>query len=227
MNEEINTQVEPVTEETQEQVQAVQQQKQDSDRERNFKVMRERAEQAERRARELEQQYAPKPAVQAEDDFGIEDDSLIEGKHLKKYVRSMQEQLKQTKQQLDNFNMTSAEMQLKNKFNDFDAIVTDENLQRLAQAKPSLYRSIQSNPDLRDKGETAYDAIKMFLQPAKFESEDKRIEENRSKPRNAATVNPQASDSPLSRTGDYDRRVLTEARKDELYREMLRAKELY
>jgi len=198
-----------------------------ADKEYNFRLMRERAEAAERRAAELERMHAPK---QEQDRFEIEDDGLVEGKHLRKYdtrTKRIEEELAETKRQLANFTTVSAEMQLRAKYNDFDSIVTDENVERLSREKPALYRSILSNPDLKDKGETAYEAIRAFLQPRKYEEVDKKIAENKSKPRSSATVNPQSSDSPLARAGDYDRRSLSEARKAELYAEMMEAKKRY
>ena len=199
-----------------------------SDREVNMRVMRERAEQAERRAMELERamwnQQKPKETQQAD----YEDETLIEGKHLKKYdqtVQSMRQELEETKKQLANFNTTSAELQLRAKYSDFDSIVNDDNIERLAKEKPSLYRSILANPDLRDKGESAYEAIKVFLNPKapqSYEQADRRIADNKAKPKASPTVAPQASDSPLSRAGDYDRRSLSDARKNELYGEMRR-----
>jgi hypothetical protein len=57
-----------------------------------------------------------------------------------------------------------------------------------------------------------------------YNSQDRRIEENRSKPRAAANVAPQGSETPLARAGDYDRRVLTEARKTEILKRVEEAK---
>jgi len=198
-----------------------------SDREVNLRVMRERAEQAERRALELEramwQQQHPKEVQQPD----YEDETLIEGKHMKKYdkkVEDMRAELEEAKKQLANFNTTSAELQLRAKYSDFDSIVNDDNIERLAKEKPALYRSILANPDLKDKGESAYEAIKVFLKPqtVNYEQVDRRIAENKMKPKASPSIAPQASDSPLSRVGDYDRRTLSDARKDELYAEMRR-----
>jgi hypothetical protein len=191
--------------------------------------MRERAEQAERRAHELErtmwQQSQPKPQSPQSD---YEDETLIEGKHLKKYdqtIQAMRSELEETKRHLANFNTTSAELQLRAKFSDFDATVNDDNIERLSREKPALYRSILANPDLRDKGETAYEAIKAYLKPQtaqNYEQVDRRIAENKAKPKASPAVAPQASDSPLSRAGDYDRRSLTDAQKNANYEEMRR-----
>lgn len=199
-----------------------------SDKENNIRLMRERAEQAERRAMELERAMwnSQKPKEVEQSDY--EDETLIEGKHLKKYdqtVKSMKAELEETKKQLANFNTTSAELQLRAKFSDFDSIVNDDNIERLSREKPALYRSILANPDLRDKGETAYEAIKTFLKPVNYEQADRKLAENSRKPKPVATVSPQASNSPLSRTGDYERRELSEARKNELYEDMRRCRQ--
>ena len=76
--------------------QTPQQVKQETEKEQNMRYFRERAEMAERRAQELEQlvrqnmnQNAPTTKIQLEEDpLDIQDDTYIEGKHLKKYVNS-------------------------------------------------------------------------------------------------------------------------------------------
>jgi hypothetical protein len=203
--------------------------KQDS-REYNFSIMRERAEQAERKARELEQALLAKQAQSENNELGVDDDGIVEGKHLKKYdktVKDMKEELARTKKQLETFTTTTTETHLRTKFPDFDKIVTDENLEKLSREKPALYRSILANPDLKDKGETAYDAIQTFLQPGKFAAEDKRIAENKLKPRSSATAGSQSSDGPLARVGDFERRMLNKEQRDALWKEMQEAKALY
>ncbi len=212
---------------------------QDSQKESNMRILRERAETAERRAQELErmvqmnmsQQQTTKMQVDEDDDFDMADDTYVEGKHLKKYVKNLKQELKNTKRQFEEFNqqnaLTNAEIRLKNQFNDFDSIVNKENLEKLAAQKPSLYRTILSNPDMYDKGYTAYELIKNGgILTDNYQEFDKRLEENRMKPRSAANAAPQTSDTPLARVGDYDRRVLSEERKDQLRRQVEEAKRL-
>ena len=87
---------------------------QDSQKEANMRILRERAESAERRALELErmvqmnmsqnQQQSNKMQIADEDDdFDLSDDTYIEGKHLKKYVRSLKQELKNTKKQFEEY----------------------------------------------------------------------------------------------------------------------------
>jgi hypothetical protein len=213
-------------------------QQQDSQKEVNMRILRERAEAAERRALELErmvqmnmsQQQSNKIQIDdSDDDFDVSDDTYIEGKHLKKYVKNLKQELRNTKKQFEEYNqqnaVSNAEMRLKSQFNDFDSVVTKENLDKLASQKPSLYRSILANPDLYDKGYTAYEFIKNSdILSGQYQEIDRKVEENRSKPRSAANVAPQSSDTPLARVGDYDRRILTEERKDQLRRQVEEAK---
>jgi len=211
---------------------------QESQKESNMRILRERAEAAERRMAELEnmvkmnmsqQQTTKIQLADEDDDFDLSDDTYIEGKHLKKYVRSLKNELKNTKKQFEDFNqqqaLTHAEMRLKSQFNDFEQIVSKENLERLSQQKPALYRTIFANTDVYDKGYTAYELIKHSgILADQYQDIDKKVEENKFKPRSAANASPQSGDTPLARVGDYDRRILTDERKDQLRRQVEEAK---
>ena len=206
-----------------------QQTEQDADflsKQASIRVLRERADAAERRNRELEsmiqqnmnQQKANKMQIDDSDDFDMSDDTYVEGKHLKKYVKTLKQELKNQRQQFEEFNqknsVAQAEMRLKSQFNDFDSVVSRENLEKLSMKRPELYRSIISNPDLYDKGHAAYEMIKNSgILTNQYEDIDRRVEENKLKPRSASNAAPQSGDTPLSRAGDYDRRILTEERK--------------
>lgn len=226
------------TEQTQEKPQ--QTQTQESQKEANLRILRERAEAAERRSLELERmiqmnmsnnQQSNKMQIEAadDDDFDLGDDNYVEGKHLKKYVKNLKQELKNTKKQFEEYNqqtaLTNAEMRLKSQFSDFDSVVTTENLQKLSQQKPSLHRTIYANTDIYDRGYAAYEMIKNSgLVSDQYQALDKRVEENKSKPRSAANASPQSGDTPLTRIGDYDRRILTDADKDRLRRQVEEAK---
>jgi hypothetical protein len=212
---------------------------QESQKESNMRILRERAEAAERRSLELErivqmnmsqQQPAKMQLIENDDDdFDVSDDTYIEGKHLKKYVKSLKQELKNTKRQFEEYNqqnaLTQAEIRLKNQFSDFDSIVTKDNLDKLASQKPSLYRTILSNPDVYDKGYAAYELIKNSgIISDHYQDLEKRVEENKFKPRSAANASPQSGETPLARVGDYDRRILSEERKDQLRRQVEEAK---
>lgn len=213
-------------------------QPQESQKETSMRILRERAEAAERRAQELErmvqmnmsqQQSHKMQLVDDEDDFDLSDDTYIEGKHLKKYVKGLKQELKNTRKQFEEYSqqsaVTQAEIRLKNQFNDFDSIVSRENLEKLQQQKPVLYRTILANNDIYDKGYAAYELIKSSgILTDQYQDLEKKVEENRAKPRSAANAAPQSGDTPLTRVGDYDRRILSEERKEQLRRQVEEAK---
>lgn len=209
-------------------------------REASHRILRERAEAAERRSLELErylqmnqqQQQPQKIQVVDEEDLDISDisdDSLIEGKQLKKYVKSLKQEVRNTKKQFQEYNqqiaLTQADMRLKSQFSDFDRVVSKENLDKLALQKPALHRTIYSATDIYDRGYAAYEMIKgSGILNDEFQEVDKRLEDNKSKPRAAANIAPQSSDTPLTRVGDYDRRILSEERKEQLRRQVEQSK---
>lgn len=212
--------------------QEVQKTKDEISKENSLRILRERAEAAERRALEVEQllrsQQQPQQ-IEEEDDFDIKDEDYVEGKHVKKPIRKLQKELKETQKKLEEqrqyFASATAETRLKSQFSDFDSVVTEENIKKLATTKPALYRSMMANPDLYDKGYTAYEMIKYSgVYSDEYSEQDQKLEQNKSKPRSSSAAAPQVQENPLARTADYDRRVLTEERKEQLRRQVEEAK---
>jgi hypothetical protein len=211
--------------------------KQESSKEINARILRERAEAAERRAAELEyqiklqqQQQAPRQVVEEEDDgFDISDDAYVEGHQVKKYLKKLNQKVTQAARRFEEETqrnaMNYAESSLRNQFNDFEQVVTKENLEKLSRTKAPLFRSIMSNQDIYDRGYSAYEAIKnLGILDNSYEQVDRKLEENRQRPRSAASAPAQTAETPLSRVGDYDRRVLTEERKAQIRRQVEEAK---
>lgn len=203
-----------------------------SSKDQNMRNLRERAEAAERRAQELEYYLKQnmnqnKPSVKIEvedDDIDVSDDSYIEGHQFKKYVRSLKNEFKKTTQHLQEMTQRSAleqaEIKLRSEFPDIQQVVNEENLNKLSKLKPSVYRSIMANHDLYDRGSAAYEFIKNSGIAQEYTPIDRKLEENRAKPRAAANVGSQHADTPLSRIGDYDRRILSNEQKDNLMRQV-------
>jgi hypothetical protein len=212
----------------------------DTQKEQNWRMMRDRMESAERRAQELErmiqmnmnqQQNTKIQVTEEEDDFDLSDDTYIEGKHLKKYIKSLKKDLKETKEKVDKYNQTAvtsnAEWRLKSQFSDFDQVVSTANLEKLKSEKPALFRSIMSTQDIYDQGYSAYEMIKSSgYAENSYSMQDKKIEENKNKPRSSANVSGQTAETPMAKIGDYDRRILTEDRKRQLLKQVEEAKQL-
>ena len=173
----------------------------------------------------MNQQQTTKIQIEDEDDLGISDDTYVEGKHLKKYIKKLEKKLENNEKRFSEYNETNAEMRLKGQFSDFDSVVNNDNLRKLQQQKPALYRTILSNPDLYDKGYTAYELIKNSgiatnnNNDNNYEDIDRRVAQNQSKPRSASNVAPQVSESPLGEVSNIGRRILSEKQAADIIRQ--------
>lgn len=211
----------------------------------NLRLMRERAEAAERKQAEIERKYAqieaqlkqnqvatpisqPQEAL-PEIEFNMGDDELMEGKHVKQIVNALKKEIKDVKQQVNQFNQTnsaqSAELRFQSQYPDAQKVLTDDNIKNFAKIYPEEYRSMMANPDPYAQLKTAYNMITKFGLLESYE-EDSRAAANQAKPKSAASAGaPQGSQTPLSRLGDYDRRVLTKADKDRIMQQVAQAKQ--
>lgn len=218
INEEVIEQTVPVSEEPTTLV--------ESSKEQNLRILRERAEAAERRALELERAMAAqKPQVQEQEELeDVQDDDYLNGKKYKKYYKGLKEELRATrdelKQYMEKASLSSADLKLRAQFSDFEQVVNDENIRKFASLYPEDYETLRHNPDIYAKGKTVYNMIKNYGITKNYKEVDKKLEDNRNRPKSAASASPQSADTPLTRVGDFDRRVLTEDDKTRLRREM-------
>jgi hypothetical protein len=185
---------------------------------------------AERRAQDLEvqrqqfeQQQRPASPTQ-EDDWGLEPDGYVEAKHLKKTASQLRNQTSATEKQVHQLEQRLAYFEAKSQMDqikDFNEVVNDENLSTFAKLYPRDYNTMLKNPDLAEKSVTAYNMIKNYgIYSKRLHDADKKIEQNMSKPASSNTVAPQQPSTPLTRVGDYERRVLSEADKDRINRQL-------
>lgn len=204
----------------------------------SWKVMRERLEAAERKAELAEAalrnaQTAGNKAQQPEEDlnFSINDDDLVEGKHLSRVdrkIKNLEAQLKQYEQRTIE-NVTEA--RLKQQYPDFEAVVSAENIANLSAAYPELAASINHTPDLYSKAVSAYTMIKKLGIAApidSYESDRALVQKNAAKPKSLASIDPQKAESPLSRANAFATKgPLTDEMKQQAIREMNDARKGY
>ena len=218
-----DTQAQPMPD--QEVAQATQQ---DSDKEKNFRKLRERAEKLERERdeamnyiREIGQQQLRSKQVDNVEPENYEDDSLITRKQLRAYEDKIKN--------LENrFTQESAQSRLKSQYQDFDKVVTPDNLSLLRDLEPEWAASINANPDLYSKAVTAYKAIKK-LNIARDEGDEFNklaIERNIKKPQPSAAVTPQRGDTPFSQVNKFQDGMTPELKKS-LWKEMEEARRRY
>lgn len=201
---------------------------QETPQQRNFKALREQALRLEAEKQEMARQLAAlqqqnRPQEEPEIEDNLAPDALVEKRHLSRYdkkIRNLEQQLKQYQEQSQS---NSAELQLKTKYPDFDAIVNKDNLEMLKLTYPELAQTIYNNPDLYTKGASAYTIIKqMGIAPgAQTDLDRDRAIKNANKPRPLASVGAsQGNDSPLQRANAFAN-GLTDDLKAQLHREMI------
>jgi len=118
-------------------------------KEYNFRKLREEKERLEAELREYRERQE---ASNKEEELG--EDDIVEGRHLKRL-----EQLIISKE------LEAVPEKLRGKFDDFDQVVTKENLDKLKETEPELFFSIQSGDGksangLYAKGVAAYKTLK-------------------------------------------------------------------
>ena len=196
----------------------------------SWKILREKADCAEKRAAELERMLLEREKEHDHDDepeenldISIEDDSLVEGKHLSKVSKKIQNLEKQLRQYEKQSSVTSTETRLKAKYADFDAVVSIENLDHLRNVYPEIAQTIDSSNDLYSKAVTAYTMIKrlgILPQEDVFKNEKEMAHRNSLKPKSLASISPQQGDSPLSKANAFANGTLTEDDKSRIWKEM-------
>lgn len=143
-----------------------------------------------------------KPPVQEpEDDFGIKDDDLLEGRHLKDLKR----EIKQLKSELKQRDSSNVDKMIKIDFPDYYSVVNKENLELLEKTDPELAESLLYQPDEYKKKAAAYKLIKKTLgnQVPQNSLERKKAAENSQKPIsvNAVTKNSAIGNAHLFENG--------------------------
>lgn len=169
-----------------------------SDKEINFHKLREIKEQLERENRELRQYYERQSkqtdSSSDEDDIGIDDDDIVDGKVVKRLYHELKE-LKKFKSSYEQKEISSIPDRLKNKFSDFDQVVTQENIEKLKHSEPELYASITSGSDLYAKGVSAYKTLKALgiVKDDLYVSQKEKVHANQSRPLSTQSIKGQGA----------------------------------
>ena len=198
---------EETTESTQEQTETSQSAKPTP--QESFRQLRERTERAERERDDLSRRFKDiedrqnqlaQASAAADPDYG--DDDLIEGRHLKKERAAIKKELDGYRNKMEEI---STESRLKNNYPDFEGIVTNHSIEQLRKLYPSIAASINSNPNLYEKAEAAYSAIKQFglYERTEFNKDKEIAQKNQQKPRTVSSLNPQQGETPLSRANAF------------------------
>lgn len=204
------------------------------DKEANIIKLRKLADQAARERDELARRLqayenVPKPKVESSNvDFAIKDDELVEGKHLNKAMKKIEQLEEQQQEYLRQNSKAVAAMRLRSQYPDFDKVMTPDNIEMFEASYPELANTIVTATNPYDQAASAYTLIKKFgiYTEIPYEADKQKALANTTKPRPLASVNPQKGDTPLSRANAFAE-GLTETLKDQLRKEMEEARKLY
>lgn len=201
----------------------------ESSKEQNLRILRERAQKLER---ERDEAIARLSAItqqpDEDDDAGIGDQDLVEGKH----INALRKQVLTMKKQLQEYEKTtrymSAETRLKMEFPDIDSVVSATNVALLREQYPEIAASLASNSDTYVQGKAAYTMIKKLgiVQDKTQLAQQQRVAANASKPRPSNSLSPQQGSSPLTQVGAFEN-GLTEELRQQLFKEMNQARRGY
>lgn len=195
------------------------------------RISEQRALEAERRA-----QYQEKGEVKdfdpndlPEDPFDVEDDDYVQAKQVKKSTKAVNAKLRATEDRLAQMEQALYTLRAEkatDKIEDFNEVVSNDNLKILERLYPDEYETLMYNPNLKSKSITAYnmltrygivDAKTSIKKEDNIRAVDKRIEDNKLKP--GASSMAKSSSSPLTQTSRYDsdgRLVMTDADRDRI-----------
>ncbi len=194
--------------------------------ERNFAELREQKKRVERERDELRQRMATVEAAQKQQQeqqhsTSLADDDLVEWKHVKKEIGSLKKQIEGYQQQSTAAN---AETMIRNKFPDFEAVVNNQNIERLREKHPEIAQALASNNDLYTKASATYEIIKKYgiYQEDIYQKDKQLAQQNASKHRPLSSIAPQQGDTPLDRANAFSE-GLTDDLKKRLYKEMQQA----
>lgn len=214
---------------SQEQDQAQVQQTEESkkkDEEVNWKKARELLEtqkrendalKAEMRRYQEERVRSAKPPQSSEEDelMKLSDDDILTKKQAEKLSEI------KARKMFEEFENQRGEEKARSETSDYDAIVNQENLERLQRDHPEIVESLKATPQLYHKAKGAYKIMKAFYGANDKESiaNKENLEKNLAKPR---SVNSLGTQSALSQAHVFERGLTPEVKK-QLLSEMISA----
>ncbi len=179
---------------------------------KNWRQMREQMDELKRNNQRLETELhkSRQPPPLAEEEISAADDDLSTVGITKKLIHK--EAKKIASEMLQKKEMEDAEKWARVKYSDYDAVVTNDNLQRLVQTSPELARMLMANPD-------PVGAYKLLKSLNIDTNESVQLKENQQKPRSVASV---GQASALSQANAFAK-GLTPELKSQLWKEMQEA----
>jgi len=185
---------------------------QEKSKDYNWRRMEQKMAELERKNQEYEQSL--KAQNKEPDEFdSLQDDDLVTKAQAEKAAERKAEQIVQKK--LEEREKAQLPTKTKQKYEDYEQVVTNENLEKLVREDPDLEFDIQHAKNPYDRAYKEIKKANFFREEQKNKANSERIAANSSKPVNSASLN---TKNPLDQANAF-----ASWSKDELYREMLSA----
>ena len=172
------------------------------------------------------QQQRPEPEPVA---VSYDDDDIIEGRHLKAEFASLKRELQEQKKNSEYARKIAEENAMANairyKYNDFDSVVTKENIEKLRAVKPELAESLHRTPDGYNKAVAVYTILKdlgIARNTVSYNEDHIKAQNNINKPRTSSALSSQNSVTSLAHASAFSNGPLSQERKDQIYQNMLK-----
>ncbi len=167
-----------------------------------------------------------KQEPEPEEDYGIGNEDLAEGKHIRKVSKELSDIKKQLAAYKQQSQQDIVEAKIKMQFPDFANVVSEQNVAYLKEEHPEIAQMLIDTSDTYTKAASAYKVIKQFgIYKETPMSRDKvQALKNVAKPKPMAAINPQQGDTPLSKANAFAQGSLTEEMKSQLRKEMMQAR---
>lgn len=190
-----------------------------SDKDYNFKRLREEKERIDQELAETRKRLREFEQL---DPDNIDDSDLAEGRHVKSLQRRVESQAKELKKFQDSYHqqmMTSQIETFRSKNPDFDQVVTKENIEKLKTTEPEVFASITVGEDLYAKSVSAYKTLKALGIADPYKDQKDQVQVNQSRPLSAQAVKGQGA---LSDANAFAKGLTPELKK-QLQHEMVEA----
>lgn len=206
--------------------QKVQEEKEETPAQKSWRELRTQAEEGKRTKKQLDEAYRllnmleqnikdqeqEKPR-EPEEEFNINalpDEEYADNKQLKRILKHQEKRYQKLQKEIENNKKSSyqasVESRVRYEVPDFKDVVSAENVEKLKESRPHIFKSLSYNPDLYEQAMGAYEAIKEFgiYKSNKNTREDYQLQNNLNKPRSAASIGPQKKKSAIDEIGKYN-----------------------
>jgi len=195
----------------------------EQEREERKRIERERDELMELLKNSVKPKASPK---EEEEELRLNDDDLIEARHLKKYNKQTQREIaklreeqeearKQAAEDKARYEQQQEEARLLAQYPDMNEVVSGKNIKALSEAYPELAKTIASSSNFKDKAVAAYTAIKnMGIHSTKsYDTEKEVVKTNTKKPRPLTSMNNSQGSGSLAQANAFAKGLTPEAKK--------------